>query len=81
MSEQKKLEKKLLEQLRKDKKAPPAAENSLRALLALQGLEPGSDGEGYLARALVNRLWHQYFGRGLVMPLDQMHGRQRAEPS
>ena len=72
--EQKKAEKQLLDQLRKDKKAPPAAENSLREMLALQGLESGSEGEGYLARSLVNRLWHQYFGRGLVMPLDQMHG-------
>jgi hypothetical protein len=77
--EQKKAEKALLEQLRKDKKAPPATENSLREILALQGLEPGSEGEGYLARSLVNRLWHQYFGRGLVMPLDQMHGAN--EPS
>ena len=75
--DQKKAEKKLLEQLRKDKKAPPAAENSLRALLAEQGTKPGSEGEGYLARSLVNRLWHQHFGRGLVMPLDQMHGANR----
>jgi hypothetical protein len=27
----------------------------------------------YLSRSLVNRLWQQYFGRGLVHPVDQMH--------
>jgi hypothetical protein len=27
----------------------------------------------YFARALVNRLWGQFFGRGLVNPVDDMH--------
>ncbi|WP_254507771.1 DUF1549 domain-containing protein [Anatilimnocola floriformis] len=27
----------------------------------------------FLSRALVNRLWQQYFGRGLVHPVDQIH--------
>src|SRR5262249_45757836 len=27
----------------------------------------------FFARAIVNRLWHRFLGRGLVMPLDQMH--------
>jgi len=30
--------------------------------------------EDYFARSIVNRVWHRFFGRGLVMPLDQMHG-------
>jgi hypothetical protein len=27
----------------------------------------------FLSRSLVNRMWRQYFGRGLVHPVDQMH--------
>ncbi len=27
----------------------------------------------FLSRALVNRLWQQFFGRGLVHPVDQIH--------
>ena len=27
----------------------------------------------YFAKSIVNRLWSRYYGRGLVMPLDQMH--------
>lgn len=27
----------------------------------------------FLSRSLVNRLWQQFFGRGLVKPVDQMH--------
>jgi hypothetical protein len=27
----------------------------------------------FLSRALVNRLWEQFFGRGLVHPVDQIH--------
>lgn len=72
--EEKKEQKKQLEQLRKDRKAPPRAPNSVRERLVEEGLKPGSEGEAYFARAIVNRLWNQYFGHGLVMPLDQMHG-------
>jgi hypothetical protein len=31
--------------------------------------------EGFFARAIENRVWHRLFGHGLVMPLDQMHGK------
>ena len=34
-------------------------------------LEPGE--RDFFARSIVNRLWHRFFGVGLVMPLDQMH--------
>ena len=27
----------------------------------------------FFARAMVNRIWHQFFGRGLVNPVDDMH--------
>ncbi|HEX5106379.1 MAG TPA: DUF1549 domain-containing protein [Pirellulaceae bacterium] len=29
--------------------------------------------KAFLSRSLVNRLWQQYFGRGLVHPVDQIH--------
>lgn len=35
----------------------------------------------FLSRALVNRLWETFFGRGLVTPVDQMHsGNESAVP-
>ncbi len=34
-------------------------------------MEPGQN--DFFARAIVNRLWYRFYGRGLVMPLDQMH--------
>jgi len=54
----------------------------------LQGAEPKIDKEParpvfakwatapdnqYFARAMVNRFWHQLFGRGIVNPVDDMH--------
>jgi hypothetical protein len=32
-----------------------------------------ADKNPYFAKAMVNRLWHQFFGRGLVNPVDDMH--------
>jgi hypothetical protein len=43
---------------------------SRRALLAEHAFAPGS---AYFQRAIVNRLWKQLMGRGLVEPVDQMH--------
>jgi hypothetical protein len=35
----------------------------------------------YFSRAMVNRLWAQFFGRGLVSPVDDMHdGNQPSHP-
>ncbi len=53
---------------------PPAEEAkknkfSRRAQLVSVALEDKT----FLSRSLVNRLWRQYFGRGLVHPVDQMH--------
>jgi hypothetical protein len=33
-----------------------------------------AEGNPYFARAFVNRTWAQFFGRGLVNPVDNMHG-------
>jgi hypothetical protein len=65
-------EKKLLERLKKEKKPAPAPKFSRREQLVLASLKPGAD--GFFSRAIVNRLWHRFFGQGLVMPLDQLHG-------
>jgi hypothetical protein len=57
---------------------PGKADNSaastkpgLRAKLVELALEPGQ--RDYFARAVVNRVFYRLMGRGLVMPLDQMH--------
>ncbi len=51
------------------KTVPPG--EGLRAKLVALALEPGQ--RDYFARAIANRVFHKLLGRGLVMPLDQMH--------
>lgn len=75
--EEKKAERARLEEFKKNKQAPPSASYSRRARLIEAGLAPGE--EQWFARSMVNRTWHRFFGHGLVMPLDQMHGKN--EPS
>lgn len=70
---QKKEEKRLLEETKKNKQPAPAPKFSRRALLAEASLKPGH--EGFFARAVVNQVWQRLFGHGLVMPVDQMHGQ------
>jgi hypothetical protein len=60
-----------IDEAKKAKKTPAAPEVSARAKLVETALEPGQ--REFFARAIVNRLWYRFFGRGLVMPLDQMH--------
>jgi hypothetical protein len=73
--EQREAEKRQREALRKKKgsqpPAPAAPKVSARAKLVEVALAP--DQREFFARAIVNRLWDQFFGAGLVMPLDQMH--------
>lgn len=69
-AEQKK-ERELLEQLKKSRRPPPAPKFSARAKLVELALKQGQ--QDFFARAIVNRLWHRFYGRGLVMPLDQLH--------
>jgi hypothetical protein len=69
--EEKQKVQRLIEAVKKSKKAPPRPSYSLRARLVETALEPGQ--RDYFARSIVNRLWNEFFGRGLVMPLDQMH--------
>jgi hypothetical protein len=69
----KKAEKTLLEELKKKKEPPPAPKFSRRAQLVEAGLKQGEN--GFFARAIVNQVWARFFGHGLVMPVDQMHGQ------
>lgn len=72
--EQKK-QKEMEEQAKKDKKAPPSPEFSARAKLVDLALQP-KEAE-FFSKSIVNRLWHRFFGVGLVSPLDQMHSANR----
>jgi hypothetical protein len=69
-AEQKK-EKEETDKAKKEKKAPPPPTFSAREKLVEIALAPGNS--DYFARAIVNRMWHRFFGLGLVTPLDQMH--------
>ncbi len=69
--EEKKKEQERLDNAKKAKKAAEPPQFSLRAKLVQTALAPGQ--REFFARAIVNRLWHRHFGRGLVTPLDQMH--------
>jgi hypothetical protein len=75
--DKKKAERQQLEEFKKNKLAPPPAKYSRRARLIEAGL--AEEQEHWFARAIVNQVWHRFFGYGLVMPLDQMHGEN--EPS
>lgn len=74
--EEKRKEQARLDEGKKSKKAPAAPSFSLRAKLVDTALEPGQN--HFFARAIVNRLWYRLYGRGLVMPLDQMHSENAA---
>lgn len=60
-----------IKRLMKQKKQPPMPKNSRRKKLVELALK--SSENRFFAKAIVNRIWHQYMGYGLVMPLDQMH--------
>ena len=63
--------KKQREELAKEKKPLPEPKFSRRAKLVEAALK---DDAGFFSRAIVNRIWYRYFGKGLVAPIDQMHG-------
>jgi hypothetical protein len=50
---------------------PPPPKVSTRAMLAELALQP--DQREFFAKSIVNRMWHRFFGMGLVSPIDQMH--------
>jgi len=70
-----KAEKEALEKAKAAKTPPPAPKFSGRAELvkvALQG-----ENADFFARSIANRMWHRFFGTGLVAPLDQMHAENQ----
>jgi len=64
-------------QMQDDKAGPaPRPPFSPRAKLVELALQPGND--QMIARAIVNRIWAMYLGRGLVHPVDQLHSSNPA---
>lgn len=53
----------------------PAAENGKKPKVSRreQLVDIAVADQKFLSRAIVNRLWQQFFGRGLVHPVDQIH--------
>jgi hypothetical protein len=74
--DEKRKEKERFEEFKKGKKQPPLPKFSPRAQLVDLALQPGQ--RDFFARSIANRLWHQLFGYGLVMPVDQMHAENPA---
>jgi hypothetical protein len=74
--EEQKKEREYFEGFKRKRQPPPPPKFSARAQLVELALKPGQN--EFFARAIVNRLWHRVFGRGLVMPLDQMHSENPA---
>jgi hypothetical protein len=72
-----KKEKEGYEKAKTAKTPPPAPAFSARAKLVEVALQDGN--ADFFARNIVNRMWHRFFGAGLVTPLDQMHAEN--EPS
>jgi hypothetical protein len=70
-----KQEKAELDKAKAAKTPPPAPKFSARARLVEVSLE-GKNAE-FFSRSIVNRMWHRFFGTGLVTPLDQMHAENQ----
>ena len=70
-----KAEKDALDKAKAAKTPPPAPKFSARAELVKIALK-GENAE-FFARSISNRMWHRFFGTGLVTPLDQMHAENQ----
>lgn len=68
-------EKQRIEELKKNKQSPPPPAYSRRARLVEIALK--EEAYPYFARAIVNHVWNRLLGRGIVMPLDQMHDQNQ----
>lgn len=60
----------------KTKELPPTPDVPVRRRLADVALD--SANRDLFARAIVNRLFYRFYGRGLVMRVDQMHAKNEA---
>jgi hypothetical protein len=66
-----KKDKEVADKAKSEKKAPTSPSFSARAELVKLALQK-KEAE-YFSKSIVNRMWHRFFGYGLVNPLDQMH--------
>lgn len=64
-------EKAAIDRAKAAKVPPPAPRFSARAKLVEVALADAN--ADFFAKNIVNRLWHRFFGVGLVNPLDQLH--------
>ncbi len=75
-------EKKALEKQRKEdddkKEGPPPAPPAFSPRARLVELALKAEENRFFSRSIVNRIWARLMGRGLVMPLDQMHSENPA---
>lgn len=69
--DEQKAEKDAIEKAKKEKQPPPKPAFSARGKLVEVSLQSGNS--SFFAKSIVNRMWHRFFGTGLVNPLDQMH--------
>ena len=74
--DEQKAEKEATEAAKKSKQPPPKPAFSARAKLVDVALATGNS--EFFARSIANRMWHRFFGAGLVNPLDQMHSENPA---
>ncbi|MCI0702700.1 MAG: DUF1549 and DUF1553 domain-containing protein [Planctomycetia bacterium] len=70
-----KKEKTAFDKAKAAKTPPPAPKFSARTKLVEVALE--DENADFFARSIVNRMWHRFFGTGLVTPLDQMHAENQ----
>lgn len=70
-ADEQKKEKEALDKAKAAKAVPPAPKFSARAKLVEVALKDKN--AEFFSRNIVNRMWHRFFGLGLVNPLDQMH--------
>jgi hypothetical protein len=75
-ADEKKKDQARLDEAKKTKKPAAPPSYSLRAKLVETALAPAD--RDYFARNIANRVWHRLMGRGLVMPLDQLHSENPA---
>jgi hypothetical protein len=70
-ADEQKKEKAEFDKAKAAKTVPPAPAFSARGKLVEVALQDKN--AEFFARNIVNRMWHRFFGAGLVTPLDQMH--------
>lgn len=76
--EQKKAIEKAFKEDEEKKEGPPPAPPAFSPRARLVELALKAEENRFFTRSIVNRIWARLMGRGLVMPLDQMHSENPA---